>query len=498
MPPTRTLEKSRTTPDNASSIRVYKPHEGQNGFSMAFLRNEQKQTQAHKLLPKLYLTHSLLQLNVLERTQTVENELLENPALELLEPEPPSQDSNHDWGDPVSSYFKEMEHKDPFLSLLDAENSLASLQTPIELKEHLNNQLHLLSLSPEEFRIASYIIGNLDGNGFLSEPLESLAEDLHVPSHFVEQVLVKVQSLEPAGIAARDLRECLLLQTRYMLNEIPIESPTYEIAQTAYRILKEAFDDFVHHRQQAVRRKLHISNQTLYEAMDFITTRLTPYPAAMFGALWSRPFGEAAIRPDVIIHRTSTGFLIEVTGIHPSHLRISPAWSDFYVKSLQNRTHSPEEEVLYVKECVRRATTFIESFRNCHQILRTITQELILHQTGFIETGQPEFLRPLTRQELANRLGVHSSVVSRATINKYVRLPNLEVYPFDIFFDYSHAVKATLKKLVENEDPAHPLTDGQLTQQLQKMGFNVARRTVVKYREQCHILSSHQRRRYKR
>ncbi|CCW34824.1 RNA polymerase, sigma 54 subunit, RpoN/SigL [Chthonomonas calidirosea] len=463
---------------------------------MAFLQNEQKQVQTQRLDPKVFLTQRLLQLNVQERLQSIENELLENPALELTE----YLESAGDGGDRPYTADGEAartdlkERADPFLSLQDSENSLASHQTPIELRDHLTNQLHLLPLSPKEQRVADYLIGNLDDNGLLTEPIQSIAHDLKVPLETVEKVLAKLQTLDPPGIAARSLQECLILQIQHLLPDTPPSTTAWETAQTAYRILKECFDDFVSHRHHRICRRLLLPRKTVQAAVDFITNRLTPYPAARFGTLWSRPFGEAVIRPDVIIHRTETGFQIEIAGYAPEHLRISPMWQEAFEKYQGVRVEA--EEINHVREYVRRASLFIECLRNCHKILRAITRELILYQTAFIETGQVQFLRPLTRNTLAEKLGVHPSVVSRATFNKYVRLPNLEIHPFDIFFDYSLVVKTALQQIIAEEDPKAPFTDNELTVKLCAMGFDVARRTVVKYREQCRILPSHLRRRY--
>ncbi|HLH81152.1 MAG TPA: RNA polymerase factor sigma-54 [Chthonomonas sp.] len=462
---------------------------------MAFLQNEQKQVQAQKIDPKVFLTQKLLQLNVQERLLSVENELLENPALELTESlEPTGNEEERPYTEEEVHRPDPKERIDPFLSLQDSENSVASHQAPIELRDHLTNQLHLLPLSSEEQAVADYIIGNIDDNGLLTEPIESIAHDLKVSKSMVEKVLAQLQTLDPPGIAARSLQECLLLQIQHILPDTPPNTPAWETTQTAYRILSECFEEFVGHHHHRICRHLLLPRKTVQAAIDFITNRLTPYPAARFGALWCRPFGEATIRPDVLIYRTETGFQIEIAGYAPENLRISPVWQEAYEKYQGDRIVS--EPINQVREYVRRANLFIESLRNCHKILRAITRELVLCQTAFIETGQIQFLRPLTRNTVAEKLGVHPSVVSRATFNKYVRLPNLEIHPFNIFFDYSLVVKTALRQLVAEEDPKAPLTDLDLTEKLCAMGFDVARRTVVKYREQCRILPSHLRRRY--
>ncbi|MDI6828177.1 MAG: RNA polymerase sigma-54 factor, partial [Armatimonadota bacterium] len=154
-----------------------------------------------------------------------------------------------------------------------------------------------------------------------------------------------------------------------------------------------------------------------------------------------------------------------------------------------------DDEKKHIIDYVERADLFIKNLNQRRKTLRNITKRIIEHQHGFLDTGSKLFLRPLTRVKIAEELGIHESTVSRATANKYVQIPTQEVVSFDFFFNSSHSVSDVIAQLIENEDPAHPLSDQEIARILQERGYNVARRTVVKYREAMKILSSRQRRR---
>ena len=203
----------------------------------------------------------------------------------------------------------------------------------------------------------------------------------------------------------------------------------------------------------------------------------------------------ASVKPDVIVRRTAAGYEIEIAGNDQYYLNINSKYRTMYeeLKNGQAKKYS-KEETKHIVEFVERADMFIHYINERRRTLRQITKAIIEFQQGYLETGSKAFLRPLTRTKIARTLKVHESTVSRATANKYIQLPSEEVISFDFFFDGSVSVKDMIGDLIASENHSNPLSDQQIATILQESGFNVARRTVVKYREAQKILSSRQRR----
>jgi RNA polymerase sigma-54 factor len=197
----------------------------------------------------------------------------------------------------------------------------------------------------------------------------------------------------------------------------------------------------------------------------------------------------------VLIRRTPLGYEIEILGPSQTLLGINPTWREEYEVIRKGNGHLKEDHRKQVTEYVERAETFIRHINQRRRTLRQITRSIIDCQHGFIETGSRAFLLPLTRTKVAEVLGMHESTVSRATAKKYVQLPNQEVIPFDIFFNPSLAIKTAIEEIIASEDPSKPLSDQRIVELLGKQGIDVARRTIVKYRDAQKILSSNRRRR---
>ena len=233
------------------------------------------------------------------------------------------------------------------------------------------------------------------------------------------------------------------------------------------------------------------------ETIEFIITSLNPHPASQFRPPWiSKPTsGRAAIRPDVVIRRTEFGYEVEVVGADPFQLAVSPTYRSAYNALKQGNGQAPEDEKKHVTEYVERAELFIRNINQRRRTLLLITKCIIDCQQGFLETGSRAYVRPLTRTRVAQILSLHESTVSRATANKFVQLPNQEVVPFDIFFGQALSIKTAIEEIISGEDTSKPYSDQQIAEILSERGMEVARRTVVKYREAQKILSSTRRRR---
>jgi RNA polymerase sigma-54 factor len=199
----------------------------------------------------------------------------------------------------------------------------------------------------------------------------------------------------------------------------------------------------------------------------------------------------AEVKPDVIIRRTELGYDVEIVGAEPFTLCVNPAYRNLFQQLAKSRNN---EERKQIQDYVERAELFIRNINRRRQTLKLITKCIIEHQAGFLETGSRQFLHTLTRTRVAQLLEMHESIVSRATANKFVQLPHQEVVSFDLFFDASLSVKDAIDQIIRSEDPSNPYSDKQIAELLGEMGIQVARRTIVKYRDSQKILSSARRR----
>jgi RNA polymerase sigma-54 factor len=256
------------------------------------------------------------------------------------------------------------------------------------------------------------------------------------------------------------------------------------------------WQDMLSHKYGRIARKLKVPVRAVHDGVDFIKRKLNPYPGNAFRLPWMNKADntKAAIRPDVVIQRTPTGYEIEVMGNEQFFLAVNSYYRRMSSEMKQNSKQYSEQDKNHVMEFVDRADLFIRNINQRRKTLRLITRSIVDLQQGYLETGAKSFLRPLTRTVVARKMKMHESTVSRATANKYVQLPNQDVVSFDFFFDGSVSVKDMIGQLIGTEDPHNPLSDQAIAEMLVARGLNVARRTVVKYREAQKILSSRQRR----
>jgi RNA polymerase sigma-54 factor len=339
--------------------------------------------------------------------------------------------------------------------------------------------------------IGEYLISNIDETGYLDCAISEVAASLNVSDQEVEAVLALIQTFEPSGIGARDLQECLRLQLDH-LEEDGRGNPL------ALAIVRDCWQDMVAKRVSRMARRLRVSQKEILSALGFIRRSLNPYPGNSFRTPWAsnREAARSSVRPDVIVRRTPTGYEVEVMQNDQYLLAINSHYRRVYenLKNGSGKVYSDDEKK-HIVEFVERADLFIRNLNQRRRTLRLITRAIVEFQQGYVETGSKLFLRPLTRTKIARKISVHESTVSRATANKYVQLPSEEVVPFEFFFDSSVSVKDVICDLIGSEDPSSPLSDQSIAQILQERGLDVARRTVVKYREAQKILSSRQRRR---
>ncbi|MBV9691560.1 MAG: hypothetical protein JO202_17820 [Ktedonobacteraceae bacterium] len=347
------------------------------------------------------------------------------------------------------------------------------------MAEALLQELEAL-LSPADAFIAEQLVGNLNERGYLEMSIHEIAEQLSVPLERVEYVLKQLQTLEPCGIGARDLRECLLIQLQAL--------STHEMPHPLVYTLVDRYLDQVGHNQfHKTARDIKQPEHEIRAAVRYIRSRLHPFPAHVYqqGTCYARHSSEARyIRPDVIIRSSNFGFEIELIEEKRYHFNI--------------KTHCPVQQAdeikmdnmqYYVHFYRNRARLFVDRIQRRWYILKRITEFVIDFQREFLEKGR-RYLRTLTRAQVAGQLALDEGTVSRATANKYTLLPSGHLIPFADFFDSSLAVKDILRSLIQAEDPKHHLSDEELARLLTAQGTPLARRTVTKYREEMGIGSS--------
>jgi RNA polymerase sigma-54 factor len=460
-----------------------------------------------KVTPKQIAANYILQLSSLELQDVINQELEENPALEQEEvqvcplcgnPQPgricltcfgtgrpggtvPDQESEPLEGTNLTARDEDEDEFDPIVRA-EAEQTLAEWLS-WNVRVMLPTRLHA---------VVEYLIGNLNDNGYLEVTVEDAAAKTQASVADVELALRAIQSVEPFGLGARDTRECLLIQME-RLAELGEEVPAH-----ARSIVTDHFQELGEHKFGDIAQALRITREDVQAAWDYIKDNLNPFPAHAFAA---GPEGvriggkEAALRPDVLIVRNEQSELeVEVIESRRFQLRVSPVYRQLVSELQAARSAgaaSPamnDQERQHIREYVTRAKFFIDNVNQRRQTMARITDVIVECQREFLEHGV-QHLRPLTRAEVGERIGMHESTVSRATAGKYVMLPSGQVVPFSMFFTASLGTKDVIKGLIDGEDRSRPLSDQEIVARLrEEHGILLARRTVAKYRDELQIL----------
>lgn len=455
-----------------------------------------EQTRQLIMTPELKLAITLLQYSNLELQNYIQEELLRNPVLELCESEaadeeePPEEEFVED-DFPWEEYFRDLD-QGPAGSAPERGGDWSNFPTmdsyagrPDTMVEELLGQLRLLSLPPRQYSIASYLIGNLDHNGYLRSDPDELTAAIGVSPEELGAALRIVQGLEPIGIGSRNLQECLLLQLSGLENPPPL----------AVEIVKRFLPATADGRYRHIAGQLGCSTKEVQEAVDFIRT-LNPKPGSLFGGAQNTRY----IVPDIYVEKVEERYVVVVNDSLTPLLRISS-----YYQQMFRKGDSDEELSNYVKGNLDKALWLLRSIEQRRLTLFRVAQQIVEIQQPFLEHGIRK-LKPLTLKDVAGAIGVHESTVSRAAANKYMQTPR-GLFPLSYFFssglageggeDYSsHSIKSYLRELIERESPHNPLSDQQLTDLFQGKGVSISRRTVAKYRQELSIPASYRRRRH--
>lgn len=474
------------------------------------LKQELQQKLQQKLSPQQVQYFRLLELPAIELEERIKHELEDNPALEEGKELPNDFEHADESGeDEFSTNETELD-----ISLGDYRNEddipeyklreiseRANRREDIpfsvsqSLNEYLLQQLGLRKLPEKEMRIAEYIIGSIDSDGYLRRELLAITDDLifqaglDVDEQEIENVLTIIHDFDPAGVGARSLQECLLLQ----LKRKNVTSET----KLAYVILSDYFDEFSRKHYEKIMRSLDVSEEMLKEAVHEIIS-LDPKPCSNWGGSLDTALSQ--IIPDFIVESINGELFLNMNSGDVPDLRISKEYADMfedYMGNKENQTGKMRDAVMFVKQKLDAAQWFIDSIHQRHETLQRTMDAIILLQREFFLTGDEATLRPMILKDVAERAGYDISTISRVSNSKYVQT-NFGIYPLKYFFSDSiqndsgeeittREVKKIMKEYVDSEDKRKPLTDEELSAILKQKGYTIARRTVAKYREQMDI-----------
>jgi len=487
-----------------------------------------------RINPRLYQAMDMLYMPMLDLQQHLQQELLNNPFLELEEPEDEAvpektteqeqeeakKDDEVDWEEILINGFDVGGQREQFESLQYVEP--VSVETR-DLADHLRDQLQMLELDPRRRLLCEEIIGNISEDGYLGATADQILESANQwllsnnPSSrdpdddelddedgaptdgngsalppgvhpFVlpefEQALTLIQGLDPAGVGARDLRECLLLQLR----------DAGDSASLTYRFVDEAFPDLIAHRWNDLARKFGVEPREAQTAADALS-RFDPKPGLKYSDQ-----GDAYIIPDLVVDKIDNRYHVFLNDTGVPRLRLSRAYQEI----ARDRAKMTAENRDFIASRMNSATWIVQAIEQRRQTMLKVMNFIVDRQREFFEKGI-EYLRPLTLREVAEVISMHESTVSRVTNEKYVQTPR-GVLPLKFFFSSAlstasgedasaRSIRAKLEKMVAEEKPAKPLTDQQIVHLFEEQGIQIARRTVAKYRDQLGILPARMRKR---
>jgi RNA polymerase sigma-54 factor len=498
----------------------------------AKLYQNQSLKQEMKINPRLYQAMELLYMPLLDLQQHLKQELAENPFLDLAEADAEQEVELKEEVEPEREKKEKAEAIDWEEILLDGfdaggrrpqyeerEFYQPTVVESSDLRDHLEEQLRLLELTERDIRLGEEIIGNVDDDGMLSCPLDEVVSGINGwldemrelarerlngdgPEEHAralgeidevfrayaleegEQMLSRIQQFDPPGVAARDLRECILLQMRH-----------HDLNETlAHQIVLEHFDDLINHRWSDIAKSMGIGPRQVQDAADEIS-RLDPKPGLKYA-----PAQEQYIIPDLIVDKIDGEYMVFVNDTSLPRLRLSRAYRE--VARDKNKFKGENKE--FISSKLNSANWMIQAIEQRRQTMLKVMNFIVNRQRDFFEKGV-QHLKPLTLREVAEHIDMHESTVSRVTNEKFVQTPR-GVYSLKFFFSSglsttsgedisARGVKAKIQGLVGGEEAKRPLTDQAIVNLLKSDGVKIARRTVAKYRDQLGILPARMRKR---
>ena len=431
-----------------------------------------------KLLPQFWQLLNLLQVPITELKEKLEEEFEENPLLEIEEEKDPDIPDEEKFEFQEDNIWEKRSEKFGQEDIKKREYLESLVTKPETLQEHLLKQLHIQKMTIEELLIGEEMIGNLNSNGYLEITLPEIAEKLKVSNRKCEKVLKIVQDFEPAGIGARDIKECLTIQlARKGLKE--------KIFQ---EIIERFLEELATHNYKRIERELQITDKKMEEFLQILKS-LDPKP----GRNYSSIFPSYAI-PELFLDITPDGkYNLKINKRDIPKIRINKQ----YLKILKDPL-TPQETKKYLKEKLKTTKELIQAMEQRGNTIIKITDFIINYQKDFFKKGKAG-LKPLTLNRVSDNTGLDESTISRTVNGKYIDTPS-GIFELRDFFSSnvrgvsSELIKEKIKDVVVAEDSKKPLSDNKIVQLLKEDGVNVARRTVAKYREELKILSTKLRR----
>jgi len=472
------------------------------------LKQGLQQKLLQKLSPLQIQVIKLLEIPSTQLEQRIKEEVEENPVLEM-DREKSESDEEEDNSTETDNEQDEMsmdayiqDEDIPAYKLSSRNFSKDDKQEDVPFSsgttfhEHLVSQMGLRIMNERQSLIAEYIIGNIDEDGYLRRDVDEIIDDIafsqnvEVDEREALEVLRMVQDFEPPGVAARDLRECLMLQIERKDQEDPV-------IQQAYKLVKNHFEEFTRKHYDKIKKRMHLEEEELKDILEEIL-KLNPKP----GSSYSNPVTKTVqhIIPDFILEIEDGEPKLSLNNRNIPELRISNTYSEMfedYQANKKNQSKEQKEALMFVKQKLDSAKWFIDAIKQRQNTLMTVMQAILDYQYEFFLEGDETKLKPMILKDIADRTGLDISTVSRVSNSKYIQT-HFGIYPLKYFFSEgmqtesgeevsTREIKRILQDCIDNEDKRKPLTDDKLAQILQEKSYNIARRTVAKYREQLNI-----------
>ena len=455
---------------------------------------ELKQTQ--KLSPLQIQTIKLIELPTQELEQRIRKELEENPVLD----ENVSNDREDDEDGPREVSLSDYKEDDSIPSYKLRVNNYGKDERPqyntFSVKESftqsLMDQLGFRNLTEHQHAVAAFIIGSLDDDGYLRRSIESLVDDLafragiETDEREVEEMLRMIQEFDPAGVGARDLRECLLLQIKTFKQTPDVVNAT--------RILKDFFTEFTNKHFQKIISKMGISEEEMKAAMSKIL-KLNPAPGGQIDDSYSDQAQQ--IVPDFVLTLEDGELKLTMPRFSIPELRVNKKYADILLEAANSSEREKKEAATFVKKKLDSAKWFVEAIKQRHNTLESTMKAIIDYQHDYFMDGDESHLKPMGLKDIAEKTGFDISTISRVVNSKYIET-HFGIYSLKYFFSEglenqdgeevsTRELKKALQECVDNEDKRRPLTDDQLVSVMSSKGYKVARRTIAKYRDQLNI-----------
>lgn len=478
------------------------------------LKQKLQQKLLQKLSPQQIQMIKLLEVPTLQIEQRIKKELEENPALE----EGPDQEedilnSNEDQDEEqfeetdkdheeftLDDYIEEDEIPEYRLqtnnySRDDEKKNEIPFSAGSSFHEHLQDQLNLRDLTEKQKILGEYILGNIDEDGYLRRDLPNMVDDLAFLQNIttneaeLEEVLHIIQDLDPPGVGARTLQESLLIQ-------LAIKDRTQPAVRNAYMVVDQYFDELSKRHYDKITARMGISESDLKLAIDEIL-KLNPKPGSFFSDSFTKTSQQ--IIPDFILELTEDGFDLHLNSRNLPELRLNPGYNEMLQSYIKNKDQKKDmkDAILFVKQKIDSAKWFIDAIKQRQNTLLLTMNSILEYQKEYFTDGDETKLKPMILKDVAEMTGLDISTVSRVANSKYIQT-HFGIFPLKFFFSEglqtdtgeevsTREIKRILQDCIENEEKRRPLTDERLTEILQEKGYQIARRTVAKYREQLSI-----------